>query len=104
MTSRLHTDADATAMVHARSRRWIANARFEALLIVMLLLTIAAIVFQDPILERTVRFSPSSSVDYPRRPLADHDIGGNSTVREPRPFLWDCQLREGYAYPYCGYE
>jgi len=104
MTSRLHTGADATGMPHVRGRRWIANARFETLLIALLLLTIAAIFFQDQLLERTVRFSPTTSLDYPRRPLADHDIGGNSTVSEPRPFLWDCQLREGYAFPYCGYE
>jgi diguanylate cyclase (GGDEF)-like protein len=84
--------------------RVFANARFEAVLLVLVLLTVAAMAFQDQILERTTRYTPAIAASYYRHTFADHDLGGNSTVRELGPFHWDCELRAGYAYPYCGYE
>jgi diguanylate cyclase (GGDEF)-like protein len=84
--------------------RLFANARFEAILLGLVMLTVAAIAFQDQILERTTRYTPAVVGSYYRHSFADRDNGGSSTVREIGPFHWDCQLRGGYAYPYCGYE
>jgi len=87
-----------------RGARAIASAWFEALLVVLLALTVAAIIFQDRLLERTTIFTPASAASYTRLPIADHDIGGNSTAHEDGPLHWSCDLRPGNAYPYCGYE
>jgi diguanylate cyclase (GGDEF)-like protein len=92
------------AALARRSARAVANARFEAVLVVLLLLTVAAIVFQDRLLVSTTRFTPASVASYTRVPIADHDNGGNSTAHEDSPLHWSCELRPGNPYPYCGYE
>ncbi|MEO6218037.1 MAG: GGDEF domain-containing protein [Sphingomonas sp.] len=92
------------AALARRSARAIANAWFEALLVVLLILTVAAIVFEDRLLVSTMRFTPASIASYTRLPIADHDIGGNSTAQEDGPLHWSCDLRPGNPYPYCGYE
>jgi len=87
-----------------RGARAIAGARFEAALVVLLVLTVAAIVFEDRILVSTTRFTPASVASYTKHPIADRDIGGNSTAHDEGPLRWSCELRKGNPYPYCGYE
>jgi len=87
-----------------RSARAVANAWFEALLVALLVLTVAAIAFQDRLLERSTTITPANAASYIGVPIADHDIGGNSTARGDGPLRWSCDLRPGNPYPYCGYE
>lgn len=87
-----------------RTWQWIANAKFEAMLFVLLLLTIAAVTWQDEILQRTTRLTPANASAYARIAHTDTALQGHSTARERSPFQWTCDLRAGFEYPYCGYE
>lgn len=82
----------------------IANAKFEVALLCLLLLTATAIICQRQILDRTIHFTPSNTASYSHLLFGDGDIGGGTTTREISPLSWDCELRTGNAYPYCGFE
>jgi len=84
--------------------RLIANAKFETALLCLLLLTAGAVIWQKQLLERTIRFTPASVASHSHLLFSDHDAGGNTSVRETGPLRFDCDLRAGNAYPYCGYE
>lgn len=84
--------------------RVVANAKFELVLALLLLLTAAAVIWQDRILERTIAFTPASTASSTRIPLSDVNDHGHSVIRETAPLSWTCDLRPGYAYPYCAYE
>ena len=84
--------------------RLIASASFEVLLLVLLLLTIAAVKWQDSILLQTTRLTPQIAATHARIGHTDDKNGGRSTAREQAPFRWSCELRTGFDYPYCGYE
>ncbi|HEY1605007.1 MAG TPA: EAL domain-containing protein [Allosphingosinicella sp.] len=78
--------------------------RVEALILVLLALTVAAITFEDRLVSRTIAFTPDS---HPAPAVyADSDMGGATAVGfdKARPFEWQCQLRRKFAYRYCGYE
>ena len=94
---------DTTGFVR-RSLRLIANARFETALLCLLLLTAAAVIWQTPLLERTIRYTPATTATSTHSLFSDGDIGGHSTIRSTGPLSWDCDLRAGNPYPYCGYE
>lgn len=87
-----------------RAAAWVANARFEALLLALLLATLAAITLQDRILQQTVRLTPDNIGGYARLGHTDSANAGHSTLREHGPLRWSCELRTGFDYPYCAYE
>ena len=60
--------------------RAISNARFEALLFVLLLLTVAAITWQDRILRQTITLTPESVAAYSRWAHGDADLSPPSSV------------------------
>ncbi|MBW8733637.1 MAG: GGDEF domain-containing protein [Asticcacaulis sp.] len=88
----------------ARGLRLVASAGFETVLLLLLLLTAAAVVWQKPLLERTIRFTPASIADHSHLVFSDGDTDGRSVTRDLGALRWDCDLRKGDAYPYCGYE
>jgi diguanylate cyclase (GGDEF)-like protein len=89
-----------------RMLRAIGNARFEALLFVLLLATIAAVALQERILTRTTVLTPQSIANYPSLIHTDDnpEIKGKSSGRTISPMRWTCSLKPGFEYPYCGYE
>jgi diguanylate cyclase (GGDEF)-like protein len=90
--------------IAGRRLRLMANARFEMVLLCLLLLTAAAVIFQKPLLERTIHYTPASVASATRILFADSDNGGKSIARSTGNMSWTCDLRAGNPYPYCGYE
>ncbi len=84
--------------------RLMANVKFEMALLCLLLLTAGAVICQDQILLRTLRFTPASTASSSHLVFSDGDTDGHTVVRVDKPLGWDCDLRAGNAYPYCGYE
>ena len=84
--------------------RLAAGATFEMALLGLLLLTAGAVVWQKPILERTLRFAPDNIASKSHGLFSDHDVGGKTVIRGTGPLKWTCDLRAGNPYPYCGYE
>jgi diguanylate cyclase (GGDEF)-like protein len=86
--------------------RAIGHYRFEIVLFLLLMATLAAVKFQDALLGRTIVIEPSDTRIYTPRFYGDAPLGGTSTIAvDPRtPLKWQCTLRPKYAYPYCGYE
>jgi diguanylate cyclase (GGDEF)-like protein len=82
----------------------VAGARFEMVLLGLLLLTAGAIIGKDTLLERTLVYSPRTLAPENLKVFSDHDAGGGTTTRDLGPLKWACDLRGGNAYPYCGYE
>jgi len=87
-----------------RLARLLANVRFELALLGLLLLTAAAVIWQDQILLRTTHFTPASTASNSHLVFSDADSGGKTVVRGTGPLAWSCDLRTGNPYPYCGYE
>ncbi|MGZ3304709.1 MAG: GGDEF domain-containing protein [Asticcacaulis sp.] len=79
-------------------------ARFEMVLLGLLLLTAASIIWQRPILDRTVHFTPQTISAGNDKLFSDHDAGGGSRTHADGLMRWDCDLNAGNAYPYCGAE
>jgi diguanylate cyclase (GGDEF)-like protein len=86
--------------------RVIGHYRFEIILFLLLMATLAAVRFQDTLLGRTIVIEPSDAKTYMPRFYGDAPRGGTSTIAvDPRtPLKWQCRLRPVYAFPYCGYE
>ncbi|MCR6657810.1 MAG: GGDEF domain-containing protein [Asticcacaulis sp.] len=87
-----------------RTARLLANVRFELALLGLLLLTAGAVIWQDQILLRTTHFTPASTASNSHLVFSDADSGGKTVVQGTGPLAWDCDLRAGNPYPYCGYE
>lgn len=82
-----------------------ANAKFEALIFVLLMVTFAAIRFEDTILLRTTHYTPAAMAGATTLGQTDSMIGGKSTLTPgAKPLSWSCDLKSGFDYPYCGYE
>lgn len=88
----------------AKAGQLVLNAKFETALLCLLLLTAGAVIWQKQLLERTIRFTPQVAASHSHILFSDHDAGGNSTIHETAPLRFDCDLRAGNPYPYCGYE
>ncbi|WP_443748539.1 GGDEF domain-containing protein [Asticcacaulis solisilvae] len=101
---RRETVPEETAGFARRSLRLMAGARFEMALLCLLLLTAGAVIWQKPLLERTIHYTPPGVASATRTLFADNDNGGKSTVWSTGNMSWACDLRAGNAYPYCGYE
>ncbi len=82
----------------------VASVKFEAALLCLLLLTAGAVVWQKQLLERTIHLTPANTAHGSHLVFSDGDIGGHTSTRAFAPLKWDCELRTGNAYPYCGYE
>ncbi|WP_040309267.1 GGDEF domain-containing protein [Asticcacaulis biprosthecium] len=82
----------------------LAHAKFELALLALLLLTAAAVIGKDKLLDRTLHFTPASTAQSGRVLFVDSDAGGKSTINATASLTWDCELRAGHPYPYCGYE
>jgi diguanylate cyclase (GGDEF)-like protein len=95
---------DAAKGVGTRALGLLANARFEMALLGLLLLTAGAIAGKDALLDRTLVYSPKTLAAENLKVFSDHDAGGGTTTRMLGPLKWDCDLRTGNAYPYCGNE
>lgn len=78
----------------------------ECLVMLAAALTVAALLLHDRLTTRRIEFR---AVDSTQRfqPYAydDSSNGGNSLARvdRTRPLAWDCDLRRGFAWPYCGF-
>lgn len=84
--------------------RWIDYLRTELLLAALLILTVAAVLGGDTLLERRLILDKATVANMQRAPLSDQFNDGQSTARETSPLAWECELKAGFAYPYCGYE
>ena len=107
MESQPSTRSSAPAMAGARrAAKLLANARFEIVLLALLLLTVAAVTWQDRFLLRTTVLTPESVASYPSLIHTDNnpEIKGKSSGTTIKPMHWTCDLRAGFDYPYCGYE
>jgi diguanylate cyclase (GGDEF)-like protein len=99
--------ADPVSFRSPAKRGWraVAEFQFEIVLLLLLLATFAAVQFQDGILTRTITIKPGSTLFTPRY-YGDEPHGGKSTihVNPDHALEWRCDIRQVYAYPYCGYE
>lgn len=95
-----------TSTGFARGAELLSNAKFEVLLFLLLLLTVAAVTWQDKFLLRTTVLTPQSIANYPSLIHTDRnpELKGNSTGKTISPMHWTCDLTAGFDYPYCGYE
>jgi diguanylate cyclase (GGDEF)-like protein len=84
--------------------RLMSSVKFEVALLCLLCLTAFAIIFQGQLLERTIHYTPATTASSSHLLFSDGDIGGGTSARDLGPLKWDCELRAGNAYPYCGYE
>jgi diguanylate cyclase (GGDEF)-like protein/PAS domain S-box-containing protein len=100
----------ATSLDDGRSQRsWPALRRwfgFEAIIAIAMVLTACAIYFQDALTHETLSFTPKDlgtafySYSYDDRGDGGHS---NATVDQARPLAFSCDIRPGFAYPYCGF-
>ncbi len=74
---------------------------YEKLLLFALLSTCAVLISQPFWISRSLILNANSP--YPAFLESDQTIGGNSTANwvESDSFSWQCDIKEGYGYPYC---
>jgi diguanylate cyclase (GGDEF)-like protein/PAS domain S-box-containing protein len=79
---------------------------YEAVILALIVLTGAAVWWQDSLLTRSFVFSPANAASFRSYPFVDREMGGASTAApDPaRGLGWTCTLRPKFGYPYCGYE
>ncbi|HWI86840.1 MAG TPA: GGDEF domain-containing protein, partial [Sphingomonas sp.] len=80
--------------------------RLEAAVMILLLLTIAAIRFSDRIVNEGIVINPADASRLATAWHGDEALAGSSTISADaaHPFRWSCQLRRKFDYPFCGYE
>ena len=99
--------SDRKAGVFARLR--MGDLKREASLFLMLLLTFAAVLGRQAIVERTLILDEQAgqypAYDYYAYVYTDAKEGGKSSIQADldKPLSWSCDLRPVYAYPYCAY-
>ncbi|MCE4554440.1 GGDEF domain-containing protein [Roseateles cellulosilyticus] len=77
--------------------------RFEYSLLLLLLLSAAAIRFSDDLLQRVRVIEPEGAFVTESTSDRVHNSGNTETRRAPgRGYDLRCRLREGFGYPYCG--
>ncbi|RYG94752.1 MAG: hybrid sensor histidine kinase/response regulator, partial [Alphaproteobacteria bacterium] len=79
--------------------------KFEAVVFALLLFTFAALEFRDLFTAKSLTITPHTRSLYAPYSYGDQTSGGRSTVKiDPaRALKWSCELRPGFAYPFCGY-
>lgn len=77
---------------------------FEIILGLLVICTIFAIAGEQQILERHLVIDKNGG--FALNIYDDRENGGNSTIHldDEKNLQWHCILREGYAYPLCGFE
>jgi signal transduction histidine kinase len=82
------------------------SLRFEAVVVCLLLLTLLAVLFEDPILRKEIRFGPDLRPGQNGYIYSDSQVGGASiaVADQKGPMAWRCNLRPGWQVPYCGFE
>ena len=77
----------------------------ETAFLLLLLFTFALLQFQDLFARRILSLHPDSLTNSTPYWYNDGADGGRSaiTIDRRRPLRWSCELRPGYAYPFCGY-
>ncbi len=92
--------------VQAGHKPWLgyANIRLEAAIFLLVALSFAAVLGKSAITNQKLVLSPQSG-GYAGYGFSDAESGGRSIASaDPRkPLSWSCDLRQGAAYPYCGY-
>ena len=81
------------------------SLRVELIIFLALLAAFAGVLFKDAIVERHFRLDRYTIAGFKIYPYADDLSGGRSTINVSpgNPLAWRCNLRRGWAYPYCGY-
>lgn len=92
------------AGIAGQAARLATGAKFEMALLCLLLLTAGATVFKDQLLQRTIHYTPAVASAASHLLFSDGDTDGKSVIRGDGSLTWDCDLRKGNPYPYCGYE
>ncbi|MFN3388301.1 MAG: putative bifunctional diguanylate cyclase/phosphodiesterase [Allosphingosinicella sp.] len=84
--------------------RVLARFKLEAVVSVLVALTVLGIAYEEEILRREIVILPGQSGFTPYW-YGDEALGGGSSVAaEPgAPLAWTCTLGAGYEYPFCGY-
>lgn len=77
---------------------------FEIILGLLVILTIVAIAGEEKILEQHLIIDSNSGLAL--NIYNDSENGGNSSIHldDKKNMQWHCILRDGYAYPHCGFE
>jgi hypothetical protein len=78
--------------------------RIELFLFLLLVATFAAILLKDAIVGRRFAISDANIVQFDRSWYADDTVGGKSAIVgvPDDPLRWSCDLRPGFAFPFCG--
>jgi len=78
--------------------------RFELGVFLLLVATFAAVLFKDAIVDRRFTVDHGNIGSFDRYWYADDTSGGKSTTagNNADPLHWTCDLRPGFAYPFCG--
>jgi signal transduction histidine kinase len=98
----------AGAGVQARGVRkpWLgyANIRLEAAVFLLVAVSFAAVLGKSAITSQTLVLSPQSGA-FTAYGFSDAENGGRSVVSidSRKPLAWSCDIRQGAAWPYCGY-
>lgn len=76
----------------------------EGIIFILLVCTAAAIMFRGALVERHMVVDPATAVDRPIYAYSDSSSGGRSvaSVTDRHSLSWACEIRSGYAYPFCG--
>jgi signal transduction histidine kinase len=86
--------------------RWFryANLKIEAAIFLLIVVTFAAVLGQSAITRQELVLSPHSG-QFVAYAYSDVASGGRSSVSADalKPLSWSCEIRDGVAYPYCGY-
>lgn len=83
----------------------LSRLRFEAAVLALLLFTFAAVEFQHLFTATTLAITPHNRALYAPYSYGDQTSGGRSiaSIDPERALKWSCDLRPGFAYPFCGY-
>lgn len=83
----------------------LARFRLEAILALLVLLTILAVLGERQILQKSLVIDPNTDQDV--HLYDDSDAGGNSEAEmlsEEGSYRWRCELRAQYTWSHCGFE
>lgn len=77
----------------------------EAILLLLFALTVFALYAEEALLTRTVNINPAASQAAAHFSYADDAVDGRSSAMADtrQAIAGTCELRSGYAYPYCGF-
>lgn len=79
--------------------------KLEAIVFVLLVATFAAVLLESTIVDRHMAIRPSLAAQFPVYTYSDQTSGGASVITSTaaQPLKWSCEIKPGFAYPFCGY-